>query len=230
MTARRALVLAGGGRRADRWHDLAATGHAVGTLLAAHGLDVRLTSRLADVVDDDGFGTDLLVVACSDAGDDATSDPAAVDPATIGRALDAHVAAGRPVLALHSASIAFPDVPRWAEILGARWVAGTSMHPDLGPTTVDVVPGPWGVGTLLDDIAVTDERYSFLELVETAGPVEPHVTHEHDGVVHPLAWARETGPAGARVVYDALGHDVRSYASPSRRALLDAEVRWLLRR
>ena len=104
------------------------------------------------------------------------------------------------------------------------------MHPDLGDVTAQVHPGPWGTGTGPDDVTVTDERYCFLDPVTDLGPVEPHLTHHHEGAAHPLAWAREIGPVRTRVVYDALGHDVRSYDSPTRRALLAAEADWLLRR
>ncbi len=103
------------------------------------------------------------------------------------------------------------------------------MHPDLDATTVQAAPSPSGIADHLGDVHVTDERYSFLELVAPE-PLNPHLTHRHAGVVHPLAWARQVGERGARVVYDALGHDVRSYASPSRRALLAAEVAWLMGR
>jgi type 1 glutamine amidotransferase len=40
-------------------------------------------------------------------------------------------------------------------------------------------------------------------------------------------WARESGPA--RVVYDGLGHDTRSYDSAGHVDLLRRTVGWLLR-
>ncbi len=227
----RALVLCGGGRHSDRWHDLAGTGQAVAGLLDGLGVQATLTSRLIDVVADSRFDTDLLVVNSSQ----SARDPEAADPddpredlQPFAAALDAHVAAGRPVLALHSSTLAFPDVPRWAEVLGARWRERVTMHPDLGPTVVQLHPAAHPLAAGLTDVSVEDERYSLLELVEDLGAVVPYLTHEHAGVTHPLAWAREVGPARARVVYDALGHDARSYRSGSRRELFAAEVRWLL--
>ncbi|MDO8121543.1 ThuA domain-containing protein [Isoptericola sp. b490] len=217
----RALVLCGGGRRSDPWHDLAATGHAVALVLAEQGVHTRLSSRPADVMAP--LDTDLLVVNCSDGEGPTEGD---VDGPTVDAAIGAHVAAGRPILALHSAALAFPDAPGWARVLGARWVHGRSMHPELGRATVRTLPSP--ITDTLADVEVTDERYCFLEPVTDLGAVVPHVEHRHEGVTHPLAWARTVGPAGSRVVYDALGHDVRSYASPTRRALLAAELGWLL--
>ena len=64
---------------------------------------------------------------------------------------------------------------------------------------------------------------------------EPHATlarrfcglseHEEDGMRHPLVWARELGRS--RIVYDALGHDVRSYESAEHRELLTRALQWL---
>lgn len=225
------LVLTGDGPFADPWHDLAATGAAVAAVLTgAVPADVA-TRTASGVVADGGFAADLLVVNLShDPGGSASSSGAAPDAAVLAAAVERHVGRGRPVLALHSSVMAFPWWPAWAELLGARWVDGVSGHPELAVTTVRVTPGPAGVGTGLADVTVADERYTGLKSVPGDGPVEPHLTHEHGGAVHPLAWARAARPGGARVVYDALGHDVRSYASPSRRALLLAEVAWLVGR
>jgi len=224
-----AIVLCGSRRRTDPWHDLAGTGHAAAAVISGQGVTTRLTSRPLDMVVDGTVDADLLVVNLSDNRFDSFTGPDGLDWVPLGAAIAAHVAAGRPVLVLHSSVMAFPDLPGWASVLGARWVDDVSMHPDIGDVTVQVHPGPWGIGTGLEDVTVTDERYCFLEPAADLGPVEPHLTHVHDGVVHPLAWAREIGPANARVVFDALGHDVRSYDSPTRRALLAAEVDWLLR-
>jgi hypothetical protein len=53
---------------------------------------------------------------------------------------------------------------------------------------------------------------------------EPLYVHEQGGA-HPLIWARTIGDS--RVVYDALGHDVRSYESPEHVELLGRVVSWL---
>ena len=50
------------------------------------------------------------------------------------------------------------------------------------------------------------------------------MSHEHDGRTHPLVLIGTTGRS--RVVYDALGHDARSYDSAERRELLQREARW----
>ena len=50
--------------------------------------------------------------------------------------------------------------------------------------------------------------------------------HEYEGRRHPLLLTHGTGTS--RAVYDALGHDVRAYASAAHRALLMRAANWLL--
>nr|WP_255371955.1 ThuA domain-containing protein [Cellulosimicrobium sp. CUA-896] len=75
----------------------------------------------------------------------------------------------------------------------------------------------------LGPVVADDERYCRLDIAPTSHVL---LTAHHDGVDHPVAWVS----AGARAVYDGLGHGVESYASPSRRDLLRREVDWLLGR
>ena len=46
----------------------------------------------------------------------------------------------------------------------------------------------------------------------------------HGGTEHPLLWARTVG--SGRVVYDALGHHVASYAVPEHRRIVQRAARW----
>ena len=57
--------------------------------------------------------------------------------------------------------------------------------------------------------------------------IEPIAEHEEGGMRHPLVWARELGHS--RLVYDALGHDTRSYESAEHRELLTRALHWLSR-
>ena len=74
--------------------------------------------------------------------------------------------------------------------------------------------GPHPITDGLGDIAVIDERYSYLS-------TEPDITvlgqHDHDHLRHPTVWARETG--AGRVVDDGLGREhplVRRAPGPCR--------------
>lgn len=221
MSLPRALVLAGHGRYADQWHDHAATSHVLAEILGGAGLAVTVRGTFRQHFRDlPGF--DLVVVnagrgpSCPDLdGDDASW-------AGAHEAVRDYVAGGGALLGVHQAANTFGDSPHWAGLLGGRWVDGHSMHPpqDLAHfTPVGEHPVVAGLGTVVAD----DEQYC--ELVVEPGS-RPFLVTEHEGREHPVAWA---GPAG-RVVYDALGHDVGSYASPSRVELLRREVDWLLRR
>lgn len=238
-TVKRVLVLSGRGRYEDPWHDMAATSHRVATVLteAGEGYDVAVRGSFPDAARELA-GIDLLVVNTASGTPDAAHDGDDATWAPFHETVRAWADAGRPVLALHQAANTFGDSPHWERVLGGRWVEGTSMHPDIGEATFELrhearhqgtAAAPHGLAGALAGVlpggrvTAFDERYSSLRVSDD---VEVLLTHRHDDVDHPVVWVNETG--GLRVVYDALGHDTRSYASPSRRDLLLAEVRWLL--
>ena len=98
------------------------------------------------------------------------------------------------------------------------------MHPEQDLATILVRSDAHPIVRGLADFTVFDERYSYLH-------TNPDITvlceHFTDGRLHPIVWARESGLA--RVVYDGLGHDTRSYESPGHVELLRRVVGWLLR-
>lgn len=138
--------------------------------------------------------------------------------------VEAHLAAARPLLALHSASICFDDWPRWGEIVGGAWDWDRSSHPPLGgEVAVTVARDRHPIVADVDDFEIVDEVYGFLE----RQPDVVGLLHSpHGGTDHPLLWAR-TLAGGARVVYDALGHDERSYDHPTHQRLLRRIGAWL---
>ncbi|WP_129337906.1 ThuA domain-containing protein [Cellulomonas endophytica] len=242
---RSALVLVGRGRYADPWHDDAATGHRVAGLLAARGLDVTVRGTAPDVLGpDDAAGEGGAAAAAGATGAPGTGAPSRpallvvaagtgrTDPAWDGddaawaafhARLAALVGAGVPLLALHQAANTFTDAPGWADLVGGRWVPGLSMHPPIGEATFRPVPGerhPVVAG--LGPVRAFDERYCLLQPDPRSRVL---LTTEHEGADHPVVWQ---APGPGRVLYDALGHDLRSYASEDRRALLAREVAWLL--
>ncbi|AEE44997.1 ThuA domain-containing protein [Cellulomonas fimi] len=217
------LVLAGRGRYGDPWHDHAATTDAIATLLRADGHDVVVRSTFPDALDD--VRPDLLVV---------NSGRGPLDPAEDDDWRGFHdrraalVAAGVPVLGVHQAANTFGDDPRWPATLGGRWVEGVSWHPPLDAATFRVLDAHHPVTAGLAEVAATDERYADLEVASASRVLLAADVAGDDGTgAHPVVWV---GPGPGRVVYDALGHDVRSYSSPDRRALLRREVAWLLGR
>ena len=212
----RALVLAGRARYADPWHDHAATSHRVALELTAAGFDTDVRGTFPDALADLA-PPDLLVVNAGhgQGDDDATWRP-------LHERVRDHAAAGGPLLALHQAAMAFRDSPWWADLIGGRWVEGTSWHPAQTVATFDVRTGH-PVTDGLGPLVVDDERYTDLVVVPD---VRVLVTHDEGGATHPVVWVAP----GGRAVYDALGHGVESYDAPARAALLRREARWLVGR
>jgi type 1 glutamine amidotransferase len=140
------------------------------------------------------------------------------EDAAVAAVLAPFLARGGGLLAMHSAAVAFPQEPSWRATIGAVWEHGRTFHPPLGPSRIHRTEVAHPIADGLGDFEVFDERYTDLDLVAGLTPVYTHA----DG---PAVWAREVG--GGRVVYDALGHDVRSYESPGHAALLRRAAAWL---
>jgi type 1 glutamine amidotransferase len=213
------LVISGSAAYADEWHDFPTTSARAAAVIADAGHSVRISDDLEAALAAPGPAA-LLVL---NVGRPAMARPA--EAAAAARAgLDAHLAAGGGLLALHSSVIALSTVPELRGLLGGEWVESRSMHPPYGEAAVERTAAEHPIATTLGDFGLQDERYSFLE-------VEADVTvlfnHEHDGRRHPLVWVRTVGPG--RIVYDALGHDAASYDSADHQELIGRSIRWLLR-
>lgn len=210
-----ALVLVGHGRYSDSWHDDAAVGFVVAGELAAAGLRPVLRGTFPGSLDD--IEPALVVVRC---GTGTAADEDADWTGFHGR-LAALLAAGVPVLALHQGANTFGSAPWWAAAVGGGWVDGTSWHPPIGTFEFRPVDDEHPVTSGLAPFSAYDEAY--LDLVVEPG-IRPLVVADHEGKAHPVVWQ---GPGPARVIYDALGHDGRSFDSPGRRDLLRRELAWL---
>ena len=216
---RRALVLGGG----SHGHAFAATTAALVGLLERHRLSCAVVTDPDDAwreMLDAPEPFDLFAVNAlrfrmeAPRYDDLRNEWRYDTPPIADDALDRHLAAGRPVLALHTACICFDDWDRWSVVLGRQWswdAPAPSWHPELGPLDITPVGG--------DAFTIVDERYT--DLVDRAA-VEPVATCD-DQVV---AWRHTHG--ASRVAVDALGHGIGSYHHPAHGALLDGLVAWLL--
>lgn len=217
-----ALIISGAGRYADPWHDYPATSARIADVLVDVGLAVEVNDdvdrSLASLVERTDL--DLLVVNAGISGEDL---PGHTVDGAAGAGLSEFLRRGSSLLAMHSAASTVPDIPEWEGIIGARWVNGMTMHPEIGHAEIQVHPERHQIVASAVDFEVWDERYSFLRV---APGVVALASHDYAGVTHPLLWVREH--EGSRVVYDALGHDERSYQSPDHTALLAAATRWLV--
>jgi hypothetical protein len=212
------LIVSGSGPYADPWHRFLETSRRVAEILDDLGHSIHFTEDVEAGLAQPG-PCDALVV---NIGNPTTPRPPDRLSAA-SRGLIQHLEAGRGLLGIHVSATSLTEMPEWPTLLGGHWIRGRTMHPPQSLTTVQVRRGEHPIVEDLGDFEVFDERYSYLE---TSSDIDVLCEHDFEGVRHPLAWARQSGRG--RVVYDALGHDVRSYDSVSHVELVQRSVRWLL--
>ena len=227
-----AIILSGAGRYADPWHPFAETSAALAELVRDAGFTVEVAEDPDAALAALDAGVRLIVVNAGDpagprptaesaTGADATRPEASVIAAGEA-ALEAAIDRGVGILAVHAAASSLRDYPAFERALGARWLPDVSWHPPIGEAHVHVVGNHAIVEGGPADFTVFDERYTGLRLLDVIEPIAEHT--EGDGR-HPLVWAREFGRS--RLVYDALGHDTRSYESAGHRELIARALGWL---
>ncbi len=211
------LIISGAGDYADPWHPFAGTSARLAEVIGSLGHRVEVSERVEESL----ATLDAQRLVVINIGNPASPRPIST-MIEIQEALLAHLDGGGGLLGMHVSATSFTTMPRWPEILGGHWVRGTTMHPPLDLTRIRLHPGSHPVAGDDAEIEVSDERYSYLDVRDDVVVLGDH---EHDGLIHPMIWAREHG--AGRVVYDGLGHDPRSYDSPAHRDLLGRAVSWL---
>lgn len=221
------MIVTGGGVA----HDFATTSNLVADLLAESGFDPSVFDDL-----DQGLETiveeraELLVLntlrwrMLDEKFDDVRDVLASALSLSARRAILTHLDRGGGIFALHCAPICFDDWDEWPRIVGAAWVWGVSTHPPIGAIAVQVAEPTHPIVAGLHGFEVVDELYQSLDY---QSDVRPLLIATHDDVAHPVLWAREA--LRGRVVYDALGHDERSFASPEHRLVIARAARWASR-
>jgi type 1 glutamine amidotransferase len=143
------------------------------------------------------------------------------------QALADAVAGGKGYVGIHCANIlgadgdgvAAADRPLF-ELLGNRYLSHGPGHHEGRHTIEIVAEHPVTAG--VRDFELFDEYYEF-ELADEKVTVLAQ-RHRADGVVIPVMYAREVG--AGRVVYLALGHDMRAWGEPPFRALVRQALTW----
>ncbi|HUZ26165.1 MAG TPA: ThuA domain-containing protein [Streptosporangiaceae bacterium] len=146
------------------------------------------------------------------------------------QALADAVAAGKGLVGIHCANIMGwqgdgldpADRPLF-ELLGNRYLSHGPGHHE-GRHTIEIVarhPVTAGVA----DFELFDEYYEF-ELADEKVTVLAQ-RRRADGVIIPVMYAREVG--AGRVVYLALGHDMRAWGEPPFRTLVRQALAWAAR-
>jgi type 1 glutamine amidotransferase len=140
---------------------------------------------------------------------------AAISPAALAR-LDAFLARGGGLLAVHSASASFKEEPRFYEILGGRFV-------EHGPVEEFAVEPSLPQDEVLGEVPafrVRDELYRHEYDAANRIHLYTAVGEEREPVVWTRAWGR------GRVCYCALGHTVSVVRHPRVRQILQRGLAW----
>jgi uncharacterized protein len=213
------LIISGAGCYSDPWHPFPDTAQCLANIISGLGHDVAMSEAVEQTLADPGE-PDLIVL---NIGNPREARPQSrIDAAEQG--LDRHLHRGGALLGVHVSATSLTTMSGWSHMLGGHWVRGRTMHPELDLATIVVRPGAHPIVGDLADFTVFDERYTYLH---TNSDITVLCEHYTDGRLHPIVWARESGVA--RVVYDGLGHDTRSYESAGHVELLRRTVGWLLR-
>jgi type 1 glutamine amidotransferase len=143
------------------------------------------------------------------------------------QALAEAVRAGKGLVGVHGANIMGArgddvdpaDRPLFT-LLGNRYLSHGPGHHE-GRQTIEIVADhPVTAG--LTDFTLHDEHYEFAFADDDVTVLAQR--HRADGAVIPVVYAREVG--AGRVVYLALGHDMRSWGEPPVRTLVMQALRW----
>lgn len=156
-------------------------------------------------------------------------------------AVRAHLAAGKPLVGIRTASHAFSPLPKetvtdpklglWkefdTEVLGGHYTG----HYGRDPANVSVAPGVTGhailTGVAVGKLIAHGGLYKNTPLERTATLL---LTATIPGqATEPVAWTHRHGANGARVFYTSLGH-WDDFGNPEFRRLLLNGVRWALDR
>jgi type 1 glutamine amidotransferase len=142
-------------------------------------------------------------------------------------ALKALVEEGKGVVALHCSNLiglgeGGVEADRALfDVIGNRYLShGPGYHE--GRQTIEFV-GQHPITAGLEDFEIFDEYYEF-EFADDAHQVLATRRRVEDGVAIPVMYTRQLGQG--RVVYLALGHDLRAWGEPGFRALVRRSLRW----
>jgi type 1 glutamine amidotransferase len=142
-------------------------------------------------------------------------------------ALAGAVAAGKGLVGVHGANIMGwegdgidPADRPYFDLLGNRYLSHGPGHHE-GRHTIEIV-GEHPITAGLDDFELFDEYYEFEFADDDVQVIAQR--HRADGAVIPVMYVRTVGEG--RVVYLALGHDMRSWGEPPVRTLVRRALAW----
>lgn len=211
-TSPRALVVVGGD---DTHHDLLGAAAVLTRLGAAAGFATAPAVGMQRFAHARPETADADVYVLYDSG--------ALFPAAQQNALAEAIAAGKGLVALHMSNVmGDPEGAdrAYRDLLGNHYLSHGPGHHE-GRHRIEIV-ATHPVTDGVDDFDLFDEYYEFA-WVDDHCTVLAERTRD-DGVRIPVLYTREVGEG--RVVYLALGHDMRSWGEPSFQRLVVQAVRW----
>ncbi|MBI3735021.1 ThuA domain-containing protein, partial [Candidatus Sumerlaeota bacterium] len=198
----RVLVLggSGGSHQPREMADLLIKG------LNGRGIEIDYTEDVARLKPEEFAKHDVILIY-KDNGD---------LPADAEKALFEAVENGKGLVAVHCASHAFRNSPRYGALVGGRF----ATHADavFRARIIDAQhPAMRGVKSFES----WDETYVHNEL---ADDIRVLMTRESDGGYEPYTWVRQQGKG--RVYYTALGHNEKTWSRPEFHQLIEQAIRW----
>jgi type 1 glutamine amidotransferase len=204
----RGLMFVGGGS-----HDYDSLPKRLADRLRQDGIDIRVTSDLGDLTEDNVAAADVLVFnACLDKGMDQPKQKILVNALRQGKGL----------VAMHCALWCFQDWPEWRKILGGLVLT----HDKFGSYEVGVVysqhPIARGVPvafTNTDEAYYVDQRGSDICVIAQTAK-----THPGRPSPDPQVWTNRY--AGGRIFVNSMGHDEQALFNPAYLQFLVNGIRW----
>ncbi len=137
-------------------------------------------------------------------------------------ALMAYLAKGKPLFIHHSGILSFDERKELNDIYDGRWIRGQTFHPPYHNFRVRVC-GDHPVLAGVNDFDIDDEMYC-----KVLGPKRAQVLLKStwEGQEQPLAWATRYG--NSKILFNSLGHDMKTYQCPEFQKLVTNGVAWLL--
>ncbi|MBO6656866.1 MAG: ThuA domain-containing protein [Pseudomonadales bacterium] len=134
-----------------------------------------------------------------------------------------YLSGGGGLLGLHTSAICFDTWPEWQQLLGAKWIWGSSFHPEPAELNIINLNAGHPVTQNRNTFSLVDELYHNIEPSKDAVPLFQAVSAE-DGSTQTLAWSHSFGKG--RSIYSALAHDRLSIEAPGHSAFLQRAARW----
>ena len=206
MDKSEALILA----NSDQYHPLETLGEMMADWLKDSGGYSVTLSKDRSVITEKLNQYDLLILA-------ATTNK--LSPAEE-NAIASFVEGGKKLMAIHSATVLDPDNVKFIEMIGGRFIHHSPYH----EFTVKVIKPEHPIVNGVTDFEITDELYVLDR--EPAG-VNTLLTAFWEEKAQPMLYVKTYGDG--KILYNALGHDLKAYENPSFKKLIVQGAEWLLR-